>query len=65
MPRGTSSRSASWANASMTNGTLTVDVGFAKAVPRAAAFRRELDAQLERLRLFLGAKRVVAHVGGR
>jgi uncharacterized protein YcaQ len=54
-----------WANASMTNGTLTVDVGFAKAVPRAAAFRHELDAELDRMRAFLAADRVVAHIGAR
>ena len=54
-----------WANATMTNDTLMADIRFAKTVPRAAMFRREFDAELERLRLFLGAERVVAHVGGR
>lgn len=51
-----------WANAGMTDGTLTVDVRFAKAAPRAAVFRRELDAELERFRIFLGAARVVVDI---
>jgi uncharacterized protein YcaQ len=54
-----------WANATMTNGTLTVDLRFAKAAPRAAAFRRELDAELERLRACIGAARVIPEVGTR
>jgi len=34
-------------------------------VPRAAAFRHELDAELDRMRAFLAADRVVAHIGAR
>jgi uncharacterized protein len=51
-----------WANATLANGTVAADIRFAKAVPRAAAFRRELDLELERLRIFLGAVDVVAHI---
>jgi len=54
-----------WANATMTNGALTVDIRFAKTAPRAAAFRRELDAELERFRTFLGAARVVVDIESR
>lgn len=54
-----------WVNATMKNGALTADIHFAKAAPRAAAFRRELDAELERLRTFIGAARVIVHVGER
>jgi uncharacterized protein YcaQ len=51
-----------WANATVTNDTLAADIRFAKAVPRAAVFRRELDAELERMRAFLGATRTVVDI---
>jgi len=54
-----------WVNATLSNGTLTADTRFAKGAPRAAAFRRELDAELDRMRAFLAADRVVAHIGAR
>jgi uncharacterized protein YcaQ len=52
-----------WANAAMKDGTLAADIGLAKTPPRAAGFRRELDAELERLRTFVGAARAVVNVG--
>ncbi|MEY2580059.1 MAG: uncharacterized protein QOI49_2883, partial [Verrucomicrobiota bacterium] len=37
--------------------TLTVELGYvAGAPPRDRAFKRELEAELERMRVFLGAK---------
>jgi uncharacterized protein YcaQ len=50
-----------WANATMTNDTLSAEIRFARTVPRTAVFRRELDGELERLRVFLGAARVVVN----
>ncbi len=50
-----------WANAAIAAGVLDVDVHFAHARPRAVAFRRELDAEAERLRECVGALR--ARVG--
>jgi uncharacterized protein len=45
-----------WGNATMKGGDLQVDVGFVSGTaPRDAIFRRELDAEIERLRDFLRA----------
>ena len=44
-----------WGNLSVADGTLISSLGFTSgAPPRQRAFRRELDAELERVRLFLG-----------
>jgi uncharacterized protein len=51
-----------WVNAALKEGTLTAAIGFAKAAPRTAVFRRELDAELERFRRFVGADRVAARI---
>ncbi|MEO8755528.1 MAG: crosslink repair DNA glycosylase YcaQ family protein, partial [Casimicrobiaceae bacterium] len=51
-----------WVNAALKEGTLSAAVGFAKAMPRTTVFRRELDAELERFRLFVGADRVAARI---
>jgi uncharacterized protein YcaQ len=46
-----------WGNASVSNGTLTVQIGYAGArAPIGRVFTRELDAELERMRAFLGAE---------
>jgi len=43
-----------WANASLADGRLRTEFGYvAGRAPREAAFRRELDAEVERLRMFL------------
>jgi uncharacterized protein len=42
-----------WANATTAGGELEVDVGFVGGRPRGPEFRRELDAEVERLREFL------------
>jgi uncharacterized protein YcaQ len=42
-----------WGNLSVVNGVLRSDIGYAGARPRDAAFRRELEAELERVRAFL------------
>jgi len=44
-----------WANLSVKNGELVSDLGFvASRPPRDRAFKRELDAELDRMRIFLG-----------
>ena len=47
-----------WANAKVAERTLAVDVRYAKAAPRGAAFRRALADEAERLRECVGADRV-------
>jgi uncharacterized protein YcaQ len=54
-----------WANATLADGTLTAEVGYAKTAPRTFAFRCELDAELERLRECVGAQRMVMRSGAR
>jgi uncharacterized protein len=44
-----------WANARVEDGRLTVDVGFDGERPRERDFTRELDAEIARLREFLGS----------
>lgn len=43
-----------WANASTASGALEVEVGFVGSRPRGREFTRELAAEVERLRAFLG-----------
>jgi len=44
-----------WANLSVVNGELKADVGYVESIPPAdRAFKRELEAELERMRIFLG-----------
>ena len=45
-----------WANASVREGRLVVETGFAGARPPGAAFKRELEAETARLAAFLGAR---------
>lgn len=45
-----------WANATVSEGLLHVQTGFAGARPSGAAFRRELEAEKARLAVFLGAR---------
>jgi uncharacterized protein YcaQ len=47
-------RIVGWANISVADGKLRADAGFVRARPRERGFARELDAELERLRVFLG-----------
>jgi hypothetical protein len=42
-----------WANASLVDGALHVSTGFSSAAPRGQDFRGALDAEIERLRIFL------------
>jgi uncharacterized protein len=42
-----------WANVTVQNGQLQADVGFVGAAPRARVFKRELEAEIERMRAFL------------
>jgi uncharacterized protein YcaQ len=44
-----------WANVSVSDGALRADVGYVRR-PRERAFVRELDAEIERMRVFLGAR---------
>ncbi len=49
-----------WGNLSVRNGTLESDLGFiAGRPPRDRAFRRELEAELDRMRVFLGLYRLM------
>jgi len=43
-----------WANLSIKNGELVHDLGYVRSPPRDRAFNRELDAELNRFRDFLG-----------
>ena len=45
-----------WANAAVNGGALDVETGFTAKRPREAAFRRELDAEIQRMSVFLGAR---------
>jgi uncharacterized protein len=47
-------RMVGWANVSVQDGALQCDCGYAGTKPRDAVFRRELEAEVERLRRFLG-----------
>jgi len=42
-----------WANLSVNNGALVYDLGYAEAAPRNPVFKRELEAELDRVRDFL------------
>ena len=43
-----------WGNLSVKNGELKSEFGYVKSQPRDRAFKRELDAELDRMRTFLG-----------
>ena len=45
-----------WANAALVGGALEVETGFVGKRPREAAFRRELEAEIQRMSTFLGAR---------
>jgi hypothetical protein len=45
-----------WGNISVDRGELKADLGYVQAPPRDRGFRRELEAELNRMRLFLGLK---------
>jgi uncharacterized protein YcaQ len=51
-----------WANASVVDGRLAVDVGFVEKRPREKDFRVELDAEIARLERFLGPKSRLSNV---
>jgi uncharacterized protein len=46
-----------WGNVSVANGALRCDVGYVASRPRERVFTRELAAELDRMRLFLGLER--------
>ncbi len=48
-----------WGNLSVKDGELRADLGYVHSEPRDAEFRRELDAELERMREFLRLKSAV------
>ena len=54
-----------WVNAASEGAVLSVAVGFAGKRPRDAAFRRELEAEADRLRDFVGAARVTIRTDAR
>jgi uncharacterized protein YcaQ len=49
-------RMIGWANLSIVDGALRADPGFVESAPRDRTFPRELAAELERVRIFLGLR---------
>ena len=47
-------RMIGWANMSVKSGALNSDFGYVQSQPRERMFKRELEAEMDRLRLFLG-----------
>ena len=47
-------RAIGWVNLSVRNGCLDASLGFVNGAPRDREFRRQTDAELERVRVFLG-----------
>jgi uncharacterized protein YcaQ len=45
-----------WGNLSVKNGELNAEVGYIQSQPRDRVFKRELEAELERMRIFLGLR---------
>jgi hypothetical protein len=45
-----------WGNLSVKNGELKCDFGYVKSAPRERVFKRELEAELNRVRTFLGVE---------
>ena len=43
-----------WGNLSVKNGKLESELGYVEMPPRDRAFKRELEAELDRMRAFLG-----------
>jgi uncharacterized protein YcaQ len=43
-----------WGNLSLKDGKVQADIGYVSGPPRERAFKRELDAELDRMRVFLG-----------
>jgi hypothetical protein len=43
-----------WGNVSVENGDLRCDLGYVDSAPRDREFRRELEAEQDRMRTFLG-----------
>jgi uncharacterized protein YcaQ len=43
-----------WGNLTVRNGALQAVIGYVDAQPRDRAFKREMDAELDRIRAFLG-----------
>jgi len=46
-----------WANLSVKNGALTPNIGYLNTPPPGPAFKRELEEELDRMRVFLGLSR--------
>jgi hypothetical protein len=47
-----------WANAAVADGTLVATIHAAKPAPKSRVFVRELEAEFDRLRAFVGAERL-------
>ena len=43
-----------WGNISVTNGKLKSEFGYVRSPPRNRTFKHELEAELDRMRVFLG-----------
>jgi uncharacterized protein YcaQ len=51
-------RIVGWGNVTVVNGSLRTDFGYVAGRPRGRDFTRELDAEIERLRTFLGSSTI-------
>jgi uncharacterized protein len=56
MPLSWGDRIIGWANATTAGGILDVELGFVDGRPRDPTFRREADAEIARLEVFLAAR---------
>jgi uncharacterized protein YcaQ len=45
-----------WANLAVKNGELNSDIGYIESAPRDRTFKHELDAEIDRMRAFLGVR---------
>ncbi|MGH7727531.1 MAG: DNA glycosylase AlkZ-like family protein [Vulcanimicrobiaceae bacterium] len=52
-----------WANVGRNGGALQIELGFVEQRPKSAAFRRELDAEIARLEVFLSEKPAHPSIG--
>ena len=50
-----------WGNLWMKNGELKSELGYVESLPRGRTFKRELEAEMERMRAFLGLKSRADH----
>ena len=55
-------RMIGWGNLSVKDGSLEADLGYIESAPADREFKRELEAELDRFRSFLGVNKVTPRV---